>query len=234
MQHIFLYHFFPYLHLRELLFSGRVYISLVDVFSPGAVRDLERKTRARGRRRSRRELISLVFQNRETMLSTTRSVPIRARPLPVSSFPSFPSLPSFLPLRHLLRADGRHVFEVDKHAEASRKRPESVLSLAHLSLSLPLSQLLLSYSDATSSLWSFNVCPGAKVCDVFPHLSADSILRFRWRRANFVSATNQLFRRDFNRFHLPFLYLSLSLPLFRSFSLSQYSLSARASRDKCW
>lgn len=125
-------------------------------------------------KQSRRELISLVFQSRETMLSTTR--PFRLRPLLV--FISFPFLHATRP--------GRHVFEADKHAEASRKRPAPVLSLARLFITSCMFAL-----SATSSLWSFTVCPGLK-CDVSPHLPA------RWFNIAFsvmmreFTATNQL------------------------------------------
>lgn len=105
----------------------------------------------------------------------------------------FLSFPSLSP--HLLHAahPGRHVFEADKHAEASRKRPAPVLSLVRLFIT----RYMLALS-ATNSLWSFAVCPGLK-CDVSPHLPA------RWSNIAFplttreFSATNQLFRCDFNR-----------------------------------
>ena len=124
-------------------------------------------------------MISLVFQSRERMLSTTR--PFRPRPLLI--FISFPCT-------FLTPHPGRHVFEADKHAEASRKRPAPVLSLVRLFIThyMPLSVGRIGCRGA------FTVCHGLK-CDVSPYLPVRwSNIAFTLTTRKFTATFNQLFQ----------------------------------------
>lgn len=124
----------------------------------------------RERRLLRRELIAPDILESTSRNEARGDRSVFLRPLLVFiSFLSVPlassSQPRLLEGMYLRRTNTR------KHP-GNERSPRFVLSVS-LSLSLRC------YScSATSSLWSFNVCPGAKVCDVSPHLSADSILQF--------------------------------------------------------
>jgi len=139
--------------------------------------------------RSRRELISTVFQRRGAMPSTMW--PFRPRPLLV--FISFPH-----PAASSARSrGGKYLRRTNMRKHPGNDRRFSPLSLA---------RRVLRGTRFASSLWSFNVC------------SADSrAIRPLWRPsfgpsaliqyyiavvdgANFVNATNQLRRHNFKQF----------------------------------
>ena len=94
------------------------------------------------------------------------------------------------PRTFLTPRPGRHVFEADKHAEASRKRPAPVLSLVRLFITRYMLALSVGRVGCGGA---FTVCHGLK-CDVSPHFPV------RWSNILFMlttrkfNATNQLFQ----------------------------------------